>query len=224
MSLITAFQQLVRRNRHRLSSRRRVLRSAADKLGLVYFGFVDQHTDDHKVVRGFSTSPTHRDDSYIVGEYEGLSMTIVDRFDSVHDGRVAEYHSWLVLNVEMEPSADFDHIFLLPTHQTKIHYKKIFNAFRSLEKVIFSSTVAEFHTRYQVYAKPDHHSNVDQLFTPETLQVLSAHFWPLAVEIDGRNIYLYYADHKITEQVVQSMIKNSAWLVQTLENSLQSSD
>jgi hypothetical protein len=224
MNIITAFKQLVERNRRQLSSRRKILRSVADKLGLVYFGFVDQHTDDHKVIRGFSTSATHRDDSYIVGEFEGLSVAIVDRFDSISDGRTTEHHSWLVLNIELPASADFDHMFLLPTHQTKVHYKKIFNAFRSLERIVFTSNVSEFNSRYEVYAKPDHHSNVDTLLTSEHLNVFAAHFWPLAIEVDGQNVYLYYADHKITEQTVQSMLKNSAWLVQTLENSLKNVD
>lgn len=52
--------------RHSVSARSRgaVLKKFAHKIGLVYFGVVDQHQDDHEVIRGLTVSTTHRDDHY----------------------------------------------------------------------------------------------------------------------------------------------------------------
>ncbi|HMH69872.1 MAG TPA: hypothetical protein VK502_00580, partial [Candidatus Saccharimonadales bacterium] len=40
---------------------KRVFMQFADKIGFVYFGYVNQRSDDHRLVRGLTVSSNHRD-------------------------------------------------------------------------------------------------------------------------------------------------------------------
>lgn len=219
MNLSRLFDTLLLRNKRDAAQRRRVLKSFSEKMGWVYFGFVDQHSDEHKVVRGFTLSPTHRDNSYIVGEYDDRPIALVDRFDVIANGQTVEKHSWLILETSIDPSIVLPHVFLLPTHQKSVHYNKIFTAFRSLEKVDVEANVPDFHSRYEIYSRPDQHDRIEELLPIEVIRVIAAHFWPVAIELSGNNLFFYYADKKLTENALDSIIKNSVWLGQTLETS-----
>jgi hypothetical protein len=54
----------------RLRARGVVLRRFSKKLGFVYFGNVDQHDDEHEVIRGLTVSTTHKDAHYAVGSFD----------------------------------------------------------------------------------------------------------------------------------------------------------
>jgi len=199
-------------------ARKKVLRSVSEKLGFVYFGTVDQHTDDHEVVRGFSASLTHQDDNYTVGSHDGYDVTLVDRSDivSLEQGKT-ETHRWLIAEVKLQLARDVPHFFLIPTHHGSTHYKKVFDSLRALEKVPLDSHTAEFTNRYDIYCVPDRMTEVDIIFPPEVTQTIAAHFWPVAVEVRGDAVYLYYAESKLTEHDVNALIKNGVWLSQTLD-------
>lgn len=218
MNIRRVFQSLLLVNRRQQAARRRLLKKVSDKLGFFYFGYVDNRDDEHKVVRGFSASSTHRDDSYIVGEYDDYSLSIVDRFDTIAYKKGVETHSWLIIDIELQSTKELPHMFMLPTHQKNVHYQKVFTAFRSLEKVSIGMDVAEFHSRYELYATPDQHDVIAELLDVDRLRVIAAHFWPIAIEITDKNVYFYLAEKKLTEHAITTFIKNSAWLCQTLDN------
>lgn len=219
-SLRQTFSAMLKRNSVAALKRRRVLRRVAEKIGLVYFGYVDQHVDDHKVVRGFSVSSTHRDDNYATGSYEDYQMAIVDRYDVVTspNQRVVDEHTWFIVEIELQAHTDMPHAFLLPKHQANIHYKKVFNAFLSLEPLRLADHSPEFSDRYTIYGSALHHDAIEDMFRSDITRTMAAHFWPTAVEIKGSSVFLYYVEPSLSEHAVESVIKNGIWLCQMLDN------
>ncbi len=189
-------------------NRRKVIQTVGEKLGLVYFGSVDQHTDEHKVVRGFSVSPSHRDSHYMVGSYEGFDVTFVDRRD--RDKR------WFICQFDLEKDL-IPHFFLLPIHHKQTHYEKVFRALRSLEPMELSQEHStEFKSRYEIFFSPEHTGEMEALFQPAMTQTLAAHFWPLAVEVWDGSMMIYSAEEVLTTHHIETIIKNGTWLAQVL--------
>ena len=212
------FRAFLLRASAQAKQRRRVMRKFGEKLGFVYFGTVDQHVDDHKVVRGFSASLTHSDDNYMVGAYDGYDITFVDRSDivSLADGKV-ETHQWLIAEFNLEVAKDIPHLFLIPTHHGSVHYKKVFASLRALEKTDLEEHSPELRSRYDIFCVPDRAVDVSMILTPEITQTVAAHFWPTAVEVLDGAVYLYYAEKKLTEHDLTTITKNGVWLAQTLD-------
>ena len=211
---------IVERNSRVSLSRKRLIKKFANNLGLIYFGTVDQHTDDHRVVRGFSTSSTHKDDSYTVGEFQDYAVTLVDRFDVHHesDGTI-EKHRWLIAEIDLIIAKDIPHIFLLPTHQSQIHYHKLFQAFSKLEPITeVSGYSPDFLSRYTPYSPIATSIEVEKYMTFEATRTIAAHFWPYAVEIFEGSVYVYDAEQALTTHTLEQVVKNGVWLAQVIDS------
>jgi hypothetical protein len=200
-------------------ARRKAIRQFSGRNGFVYFGSVDQHTDDHQVIRGFSASLTHADDSYTVGAYDGYDVTMVDRSDIVpiENGKT-ETHQWLIAEFKLQLAKDIPHFFLIPTHHGATHYRKVFDSLRALEKVNLSHHSAEFVNRYDAFCVPAHAVDVDDLLSPEITQTIAAHFWPFALEVWEGAVYVYAVEPKLDNHILNTIIKNGVWLAQTLDS------
>lgn len=216
VSVSSRFSDFLRRNSRSVAQRRRVLRRIGRKLHFVFFGSVDQHRDEHHVVRGFTASTTHLDASYMIGSYNDYDVHIVDRSDVVElsDGST-EFHQWLVL--ELKAKIDVPHFFLVPKQHGATHYRLIFNGPNILESLRLHAHSLEFSSRYAVFGEPDQLGELEDILSPEITQIIAAHFWPYAVEVLGNYVYIYSAEKTLTENDIQTMLKNSAWLSQTLE-------
>lgn len=220
MSLGGVLQKMLRRSAPGLQARGRVIKKFADKVGLVYFGTVDQHHDDHEVIRGLTVSTTHHDTHYAVGSFNGYDVSLVDRFDVVTDraGNATE-HTWLIMQITLARS-DLPHLFLRPLGHSQAAYDKFFNAFHHLTAVnsLFNQQhTKEFHQRYELYATSTHTQIAETFFTPQITQTISARFWPHAVEILDGKLYIYTTEHRLTETVLGAMVESAVWLAESLD-------
>ena len=218
-SIKERFRAFLSRSSADRKARRKAIRTIGEAHGFVYFGAVDQHEDEHHVVRGFSASTSHEDDAYMVGAVDGIDVRIVDRSDMVElPGGVTESHQWLIVEATLPIEKDLPRFFLLPTHHESTHYKQVFHGLRALEQIDMTNHSHELQSRYTVYAAPGDSTEIDELFPVETTKVIAAHFWPFAIEIYENTVYLYSVETPLTKHDVLAGIKNSAWLAQTLEH------
>lgn len=199
--------------------RRRLLRQFAEKNGLVHFGDVDQHEDDHRVVRGFTASPTHNDSSFMTGTFEDRDISLVDRFDMVFKGdHLVTKHRWLIGEFRLA-SSDVPHIFLSPEHDSHVHYDKVFTAFRYLDRLSIDAS-QELTSRYKILGSPSKQQEIEQLLDERVRVVIGAHFWPLAVELFEGSLYLYSCDRILSHHSLEVMLKNGTWLSQVLDDNM----
>ena len=214
-------QRMLRHYSPQLRARGRVIRHFAAKTGLVYFGSVDQHSDDHEVVRGLTVSTTHKDTHYAVGSFDGLDISIVDRFDVILDtNRNPVEHTWLIYQVDLDDKS-LPHVFFKPLGHSPASYNKFFTAFNTLNVingVLNENHSAEFHARYEVISNVAHAQHLEQTLTGQVTQTIAAHFWPHAIEIYEGKLYVYITEHRLNETVLGSTLQATTWLAGVLGN------
>ncbi|MBC7564834.1 hypothetical protein H7100_01210 [Candidatus Saccharibacteria bacterium] len=199
-----------------------MIRRFASKIGLVYFGTVDQHNDEHDVIRGLTVSTTHRDTHYAVGSFDEYDISMVDRFDVSYDAqRQPIEHTWLILQVSLHDTSS-PHVFFKPLGHSLSAYNKFFTAFNNLHVVngVFNDAhSSEFHARYELYGLAAHVTSLEQTLTPIVTQTLAARFWPHAVEIYDGKLYVYITEHRRREfeAVLGPTLQATTWLAGVLD-------
>jgi hypothetical protein len=211
--------------RHSSDARKRgsVLRRFARKAGLVYFGSVDQHVDEHEIIRGLTVSTTHRDDHYAVGTFDGYDISLVDRFDVIMDPRNQDTeHSWVILQISLERPQGFPHLFFSPVGHGEDAYSKFYKANNQLKPVndLFRGAHSpEFHSRYQLHMSASLALETEKVLTPEVTQTIAARLWPHAIEVFDGKLYVYTTGVRITDTLLSSCLESALWLARKLDQS-----
>ena len=213
-------QRMLRHYSPQIRARGTTIRRFAAKTGLVYFGSVDQHKDDHEVIRGLTVSTTHQDVHYAVGSFDGFDVSIADRFDVVLDAKGApSEHTWIIFKVALHDT-DIPHVFLKPLGHSHESYNKLYTAFNtlgSINGILDDAHSHEFQARYDVYSTVTHAQHLEQTLTPQVTQAISARFWPHAIEIFEGSLYVYITEHRLNETVLGSTLQSTVWLASVLD-------
>lgn len=207
---------------------KRVFMQFAEKVGLVYFGFVDQHSDEHRLVRGLTVSASHRDNHYCIGSYKNYDITLVERTDTIHfPGKPQASQEWIIMAFDLHTSLDLPHTFMgLHTHSDTF-YAQLFTKFSSLTKVplgTFSEYDAGFINRYAVYTEPAQLALTEYLFSKEVAKTISDHFGSLTVEVADGCLYLYAWHQRPTLSLLTKMLQNGVWLADVLDERMRQQD
>lgn len=209
--------------RNSLLSRRRkqTIQKFTKRFGLVYFGHVDQHDDEHHIIRGLTVSSSHEDDHYSVGSFEGYDVSIVDRYDIItKPGQRLKTHRWLIIEIDLHNGKDVPHIFLGGHNHQDSSYTKLFTSVPSLQPVplgTFGAHSNEFTNRYSLFATATQFIEVERLFTADVTRTIAAHFWPLAAEVYEGSLYIYSDSKSLSVGLLETMLKNGLWLATKLD-------
>jgi hypothetical protein len=227
---------LIRRIRHSLKAfmparilqaqlHRRVFVQFAEKIGLVYFGYVNQRNDEHRLVRGLTVSSTHRDDNYCIGTFRGYDVTLVERSDTIRfPGKPTKRHNWIIMTFDLHAPVDAPHVFMgLHTHSDTF-YAHLFTTFSHLNRVPLGASGTPdpaFIDKYALYAEPAQAAMVEYLFDHELTQALAQHFGSFTLEIFDGSVYLYAEHQRPTSGLLERMLKNGLWLAQSFDERLE---
>jgi len=203
---------------------RRIFTQFADKVGLVYFGYVDQRSDEHRLVRGLTVSARHRDNHYCIGSYGGYDIMLVERRDTIHfPGKPARSHNWIIMTLDLHTSRDLPHIFLGLHAHNETFYAHLFTKFSQLTKVPLGSYGRHnttFTGRYAIYTEPAHMLDAEALFNPEVTTIIGESFGSLTAEIADGCVYIYAEHSRPTQQLLERMLKSGLWLSQVVDRSV----
>jgi hypothetical protein len=193
----------------------------ADKVGLVYFGYVDQRSDDHRLVRGLTVSADHRDNHYCIGSFHGYDLTLVERVDTIRfPGKPAKNHDWIIMAFDLHSTVDIPHVFLgLHTHSDTF-YAHLFTKFNQLVKAplgTFGAYDPAFTSRYAVYTEPAQAIAAERLFDQTVTKTIGEHFGSLTVEIADGCLYLYAEHQRPSSALLEKMLKYGVWLSQAID-------
>ena len=202
-------------------TRRRVVKKFADKVGLLYFGYVNQHSDDHRIVRGFTVSATHQDNHYCVGSIGDYDITMVDRCDLVRQSNdsVATYN-WLIMAFDLHTKQDLPHIFINALNHDSRPYTTLFTTFPSMKQIelgTFEDYGPEFTSRFAIYSQPSASIEVEKLFPNIATRVLGTHFWPMSAEVHENILYVYSDEEQVTHNLLDTMLQSGLWLAGHLD-------
>jgi hypothetical protein len=214
-------RQMLRRYAPQVRARGRVLKKFANRLGLVYFGTVDQHTDEHDVIRGLTVSRSHIDTHYAVGSYDGYDVSLVDRFDVIETQGRPQEHTWVILQVALRHGKNIPHFFLKPRGVSDAYYSRYFTAARQLQAVneLFNQQHSqEFHGRYELITQTAQAQYIEELLTPEVTHTIAARFWPHAAELFEGKLYVYITEHRLSETVLSATTESALWLAEAFDS------
>jgi hypothetical protein len=202
-------------------NRKRVILKFANKRGLRYIGFVDQHADTHPVVRGFTVSSSHVDNHYCSGLINGRDIVFVDRVDAVWTrGNMTETHNWMVMSFRLTSKNDVPHVFINAKNHDSKAFSKLFSSAPSMSEVelgALESYSNEFTSRFNMFAQPSAFITVERLLPARAALVLAAHLWPLSVEIIDNVIYVYADNKQATPNLLDTMLKCGLWLADYID-------
>ena len=204
---------------------KRVFMQFADKIGFVYFGYVNQRSDDHRLVRGLTVSSNHRDNHYCVGSFDGYDVALIERVDTIRfPGKPAKTHDWIIMTFDLRTSADIPHVFLgLHTH-SETFYAHLFTKFAQLTKVSLGTISAydkAFSERYALYSQPAQAIAAEQLFDPVITKTIADHFGSLTIEIAEGSLYLYAEHQRPTTALLEKMLKYGVWLAASIDHHME---
>lgn len=202
----------------------KVFKQFADRLGMVYFGYVDQRSDEHRLVRGLTMSSQHRDNHYCIGHYEGYDVLLVERTDTIRfPGKPARGYEWIIMTFDLHTSVDLPHMFLgLHTHSDTF-YAHLFTKFGQLMKAplgTFGAYGPEFMNKYSIYTEPAQTIQAEKLIDPQTANTIGTHFGSLTAEIVDGCLYIYAENHRPTIHLLDRMLKYGAWLAKTIDENV----
>jgi len=201
---------------------KRAIINFAESVGLVYFGFVDQRSDEYQLIRGLTLSPHHHDRHYSVGSVYNYDVALVERTDTLQDPKHTSNltHRWLIMQFDLHTSKDLPHVFLgLHTH-SQAFYSTLFAKFGTLQRAplgTFGMYEKAFTDRYGIYTTPAESLTVERLLDAEVTKVIAERFGTLTIEISDGCLYLYSEHSRITKSLLEIMLQNGLWLAKHID-------
>lgn len=208
------------RNVTKTRADRRIFERFDIKNGLIYFGSVNQHTDEN-IIRGFTVSATHQDNHFSVGTIGDYNVSIVDRSDALInvDNSVC-FNNWIIVAIDLKTDQDLPHIFISANNQNKNSYKMLFETNSVLEKVnlgTFETYNEDFTSRFTIYSPIADAIQVEKLFPAATARVIGTHLWPYSVEITKGVLYVYCSTERVTTNDLTGMLNIGLWLARYID-------
>lgn len=209
------------RNGFATKQRKKAILKFVNNFGFVYFGHVDQHDDEHHIIRGLTVSSSHQDEHYSVGSFDGYDVSLVDRYDVIKKpNEPIRTHQWFIVEVDLHNGKNVPHVFLGSHNHTNTSYAKLFTAVPALQSVplgTFGHPSDEFTSRYSLFAAASQFIEVERLFTVDVTRTIAAHFWPLAAEIYDGALYIYTDTKNLSTDLIHTMVQNGVWLASKLD-------
>lgn len=198
---------------------KRTIMRFAEKVGLMYFGYVDQRNDDHRLIRGHTVSATHQDNHYCIGSFKGYDVMMVLRNDVVevsHAQKREQRCHWLILTIDLHTRYDVPHCYI--GHHDRDH------AFRAYFEPLSPLALGSLHTYshrflsdYSVYAKATHAIEIERIISPDVSAVIAEYFASASIEIEDGTLYLYIESQRPTEALLEKMLSNGVWLAESID-------
>lgn len=212
-----AFRHMLPGHIVKSSLTRRTIQRIANRLGFVYFGFVSQRDDDHKLVRGHTVSGTHIDNHYCLGTIQGYDTTIVTRNDVIVTRKATEQRvHWLIVTFDLHTRYDIPHIYI--GHRAR---EEAFSASYEELKAIIPGTYAPYDKKfledYTLYASPSRALDVERIIPAETAHVIASRFRGASIEIEDNIVYLYIESQHPSEVLIEKLLENGLWFAQIVD-------
>lgn len=193
-----------------------IFKKFAIKFGLLYFGAVDQKSDEHQIVRGFTVSSTHIDNHFCAGTSDGYDIHLVSRKDIIHhpNGSVSN-QNWIIMTFGLHTKNDLPHFFIAPKNHDISLFQNFFYTFSNISEIelgAYEQYSDIFTYKYAICARQSMTINTQKIIDANASSIIGKHFWPLAIEQNEHVLYIYSSAEVISENLLKIMYENGLWL------------
>lgn len=193
----------------------RLIARFADKMGLVYFGYVNQRGDEHRLVRGHTVSQTHRDDHYAIGTVKGYDVALVSRSDTNPRHPQGKVQS-LIISLDLRTKDEVPHMYIGHSNREDT-FRSSYHQLHRIQLTDVSLYPPLFLQNYVVYAPPSQVRESAAIIGTHVAEVIASHFQEASIEIDKGVVYVYIESEHPTEVLLEKMLSNCLWLGEVID-------
>ena len=196
---------------------RSVIERYAEKIGLVYLGYVDQRDDDHRLIRGHTVSATHQDNHYCIGTVRGYDVMLALRNDvvRVRSGQEKRCH-WLIYAIDLHANVEVPNFYLGHRNRDDV-FAASFRPMQPLAVTSLGQYPAKFVADYAVYGSAANLLPVGQIISPQVAEVIATRFQGVSAEVEDNTLHLYTEAARPTEAQLDKMLSNGLWLAEVID-------
>lgn len=196
---------------------KRAITEFAEKVGLVYFGYVDQRDDDHRLVRGHTVSSTHIDNHYTVGSLRGYDVSVVAREDVISTSKTKQQRChWLICTFDLHTKMDVPHLYVGHKDREEV-FKASYEQLHRIDIASYAEYPQDFMRDYVVYGIPGESIEIQQTITLQVAEVIARHFQQASIEVEDNTVYLYIESQHPSEVLLEKMLSNGLWLAEAID-------
>lgn len=197
---------------------KKLMRDFAHKFGLVYFGTINARNDEYELVRGVTLHPTHHDRHFIIGNYKGYDITLLQRHVELsHPHHESGHYKWSIVQADLHQRR-LPHILITAQHHDRLFFDnleiKLANFQRLNAELIPDQAFAR---HFSVFTATDGLDEVPGILTPQIMAALVRYFKGFDVEMFDDQVIVYTAQQRLTTPLLQEMLREALWLAMHLD-------
>ena len=200
---------------------RKIIKQFANKFDLVYFGHVNQHEDEHELIRGITVAATHSDSHFCVGHFKGHDISLVERRNTiVFPEKPPQKYRWLLMQFDLKQSK-LPEVFIDANHHDELFYTTLFMRFANLTNAaaLFIDRDPMFVRYFKVFTPADKFDETELLLNGDVTAMLVHHFRQFDYELNGDRLIIYANNPVVSSHLLQEMLRVGVWLADQLNES-----
>jgi hypothetical protein len=200
---------------------KRMIVDFAERSNMVYFGYVNQLSDEHRIVRGLTVSTRHHDDHYCIGTFKQYDVVFVERTDTILTNHT---HTWHIMEFDLKSTTDIPHMFIGSSRHGRGFHSLLGAKYSTMLPAQLGMTgryTDDFTHSFHLYVSPADAVVAEQYIDPETATTIASHFKGLVIEITSDALYVYSEKTHLSPQLLDTMLVNGAWLAHHIDQKSQ---
>lgn len=207
----------------RVTATKRVIKSFAQRHGLVYFGSVSQYGDEYQPVRGITLSLKQLDRHYCVGSIGKYDVILLQRSNSsIATGTTHVHTTWLIMQFDLYHEKPSLGTVIIDSGRHKAIYSELLQLKLPLLRPIIRNmtTVPGSQPAHSatVYASLQSHQMVSHIVSGSVLTAIAEHFKAFDFEITEGKLLVYSANTTVSLSVLEDMARAGTWLSQYVDS------
>lgn len=178
-----------------------------------YLGQVSAHSVNQHLVRGFTTSNTHKDTNHCVGQFLHHDYILLSRED--HNQR------YIIAEVDLHVLQPLSHFFILPNDLEERLFTEVLKRHHHHRHTPFAPDdgyLPEFKYRYSIFTRPEHFVNSLAIVTAEVAKCISEVKKPFLFEVHDTSLFVYdYSNQPVTERMLDMHMRFACTVATLLE-------
>lgn len=186
----------------------------AKRTGVMYMGGVKQHSVEYHLVRGFTSSHTHKDTDHCIGTF--LHHDFIALHRTTPHGRV------VIVEVDLHTLHPFSHFFVLPNLLEKSWFAAVLQLYphhRQAPYAPHDHFSARFKDEHTILSLPTHFEKSLHFASDEVAACIdNFHSEQYVFEVNDRSLFVYnFSQHEPTEKALELQVRFACTLATALE-------
>ncbi|MGO3701807.1 MAG: hypothetical protein ACTJG2_01275 [Candidatus Saccharimonadales bacterium] len=178
-----------------------------------YLGEISAHSVNQHLVRGFTTSNTHKDTNHSVGQFLHHDYIMLSR----EDGK----QRYIITEVDLHALHPYDHFFILPNDLTEALFTEVLKRHVHHRHTPFSPDdgyLPAFKQRYSIFTRPEHFTQSLRYVTPEVAKCIAEVKQSYLFEVHDTSLFVYdYSNQPVTEKTLAMQMRFACTIATLLE-------